>query len=185
MSSQGLKQGKKHWKHVFIHEKCETWYFQRHFEWHHGKQDVPLHLSITKGVSPSNLWASHKCNELNHLTIGWRRPNLVHNVAKIISKGITQNDGMIRYAKNHALEPRPMHDLKQMRWRWEMMFEWCWKNYVHAIFKICFAKGDWFFHLKITKKKKMQAWTIGGKKFKPSWMCLDWKHLWTTWFHNF
>jgi hypothetical protein len=50
---------------------------------------------------------------LNLLAIGWRKPNLVHNVAKFISKGI-QNDVMIGYAKNHALEPRPMHDFKQM-----------------------------------------------------------------------
>ncbi len=38
----------------------------------------------------------------------------MHNVAKIISKDI-QNDGMTRYAKNHAFEPRPIHDLKQMQ----------------------------------------------------------------------
>jgi hypothetical protein len=50
---------------------------------------------------------------LNPLAIGRRKPNLVHNVAKIISKGI-QNDVTIGYANNHALEPRPMHDLKQM-----------------------------------------------------------------------
>lgn len=166
MSSQELKQGKKHWKHVFIHEKCETWYFQRHFEWHHGKQDVPLHLNITKGVSPSNLWASHKCNELNPLTIGWRRPNLVHNYCckNYFKRHHTKwwDDWVCKESR----APRPMHDLKQMRWGWEMMFEWCWKSYVHAIFKICFAKGDQFFHLKITKKKKMQAWTIGGKKIQ-------------------
>jgi hypothetical protein len=30
---------------------------------------------------------------------------------------------MIGYAKNHALEPRSMHDLKQMQWGWKIMFE--------------------------------------------------------------
>ncbi len=72
-------------------------------------------IGTSQKVYPhQSLWGHHKCNELNPLAIGWRRPNLVQNVAKIISKGI-QNDGMIGYAKNHALEPRSMHDLKQMQ----------------------------------------------------------------------
>ncbi len=65
-------------EHVSIHDKHEIGHLQqwkqRHFKQHHERLYLPFHGNIAKGVSLSNIWASHKCNGLNLDPLGGGNP---------------------------------------------------------------------------------------------------------------
>jgi len=103
------------------------------------------------------------------LKVTWRW--LLKTKLGTIYKGI-QNDGMIKRLKNHALECKLMHDLKQTWWILEVMFEMMLEEIWLCNFsKMCFRR--WFtLPCKNYSKKGMSAYAIKWKKFHTILKCV-------------